>query len=272
VTARRLPCRSGSREDILRTIRLLLSRLAPATRARRAAHRVLCAGRGVQCPVCNRSARRFAPHRDRAYAECVHCHSLERHRGLWLWLREQIPAGADVLHVAPEGGIAARLRAMPITYVTTDLESPLAMRHDDLTALPDLDESFDIVICNHVLEHISDDRAAMREIRRVLRPGGLAVLQHPIRPGGKTFEDARVVSPEDRLRVFGQEDHVRIYGWDFLDRLREAGFDRVETLHLERDVPANLHARYGLRASTTVVAGWGASGQTTNGHPAQFEE
>jgi SAM-dependent methyltransferase len=158
------------------------------------------------------------------------------------------------LHVAPEEGLAARLRELPIDYLSTDLESPLAMRHDDVTALPDPDGSFDVVICNHVLEHIPDDRAAMRQIRRVLRPGGFAVLQHPIRAHAETFEDWTVVTPQDRLHLFGQEDHVRVYGRDFVDRLREAGFTDVELMEVEDEIPAPLHARYGLRPSPTVVA------------------
>jgi colanic acid/amylovoran biosynthesis protein len=232
----------------------LLSKGTLRTVAERVGWQARYAGRGVQCPICGRSARRFAPHRDRPYAECPHCHSLERHRALWLWLRHRIPHGALVLHVAPEQGLAARLRALPIEYVSTDLESPLAMRHDDVTALPDPDGSFDVVICNHVLEHISDDRAAMRQIRRVLRPGGFAVLQHPIRAQAETFEDWTVVTPQDRLQVFGQEDHVRVYGRDFVDRLREAGFDEVDLMEVEDEIPAPLHARYGLRPSPTVIA------------------
>jgi colanic acid/amylovoran biosynthesis protein len=212
------------------------------------------AGWRVRCPICGRRARRFDSYHGRSSAVCVHCHSLERHRALWLWLRRRIPADATLLHVAPEEGIAARLRSLPIDYVSTDLESPLAMRHDDITALPDPDGSFDVVICNHVLEHIPDDRTAMREIYRVLRPGGFAVLQHPIAPRPDTYEDPSVSSPQDRLRLFGQDDHVRIYGWDFVERLHEAGFENVEAAEIERDVAPELHGRYGLRPSPTVIA------------------
>ena len=212
------------------------------------------AGWGVRCPICGRRARRFAPYHGRERAQCVHCRSLERHRALWLWLRRRIPADATVLHVAPEEGIAARLRSLPIDYVSTDLESPLAMRNDDITALPDPDGSFDIVICNHVLEHIPDDRSAMREIYRVLRPGGFAVLQHPIAPQPETFEDPSVTSPDERLRLFGQHDHVRVYGWDFVERLREAGFEDVEATEIESEFAPGLQDRYGLRPSPTVIA------------------
>lgn len=232
--------------------RRVVRRLRP--RVRRVARRAWYAGRGVECPVCGGLARRFAPHRGRRDAECVHCGSLERHRSLWLWLRPRIPERAAVLHVAPEPGLGARVRELPVEYVSTDLESPHAMRHDDLTALPDTDGRFDIVICNHVLEHIPDDRRAMREIRRVLRPGGLAVLQHPVFARSRTLEDPAIVSPEERMRVYGQEDHVRRYGWDFVDRLRESGFTEVEAVEIEREFSAPARRRYGLQPGVTVIA------------------
>ena len=220
----------------------------------RIARRLRYVGWGVRCPICERTARRFAPYRGRPFAACVYCDSLERHRGLWLWLRNRIPTGAAVLHIAPEAGVAARLRCLPIDYVSTDLESPIEMRHDDITALPDATGSFDVVICNHVLEHIVDDRAAMREIFRVLRPGGFAVLQHPIEARPDTLEDVDVTSAQERSRVFGQEDHVRAYGWDFVDRLHEAGFRDVVAPEIEREIPVALYRRYGLRPSPTIIA------------------
>ncbi len=227
---------------------------AVALRARTYAHRVRYAGRHVWCPVCERSARRFVPHRGRPQARCPHCGSLERHRVLWLWLRDRVPAGARVLHVAPELGLAHRLKELSTNYLSVDLDSPHAMKRCDITAIPEPDASFDVVICNHVLEHIPDDRKAMRELRRVLTPGGLAVLQHPVHDRPDTYEDAGVVDPASRLRVFGQEDHVRIYGWDMLDRLREAGFVDVAVPEPCDDYSPAERARYGLLPSPTIVA------------------
>jgi SAM-dependent methyltransferase len=171
-----------------------------------------------------------------------------------LWLRDRIPPGARVLHVAPEPGLARRLRALDIDYLSVDLDSPHAMKRCDITAIPEPDGAFDVVICNHVLEHIPDDRQAMRELRRVLRPGGLAVLQHPVYDRPDTYEDFSVVDPAERLRVFGQEDHVRIYGWDMLDRLRAAGFEDIVAPEPWHDFPADEQARFGLAPTTTIIA------------------
>src|SRR4051794_29600894 len=101
----------------------------------------------VSCPVCGRSARRFVPHRGRPFAKCVYCGSLERHRLLWLWLRDRIPTGARVLHVAPDPGLEGRLRRREIDYLSVDLGSPPAMKRCDITAIPEADDAFDVVIC-----------------------------------------------------------------------------------------------------------------------------
>src|SRR4051794_5699274 len=106
----------------------------------------------VRCPVCGRSARRFVPHRGRPFAKCVYCGSLERHRLLWLWLRDRIPTGARVLHAAPDPGLERRPRTREIDYLSVDLEPPHAMRGCDTPAIPEPDDAFDVVICNHVLE------------------------------------------------------------------------------------------------------------------------
>ena len=128
----------------------------------------------------------------------------------------------------------------------------MAMIKADITRIPFADATFDVVLCNHVLEHVMDDGQAMHEVFRVLRPGGWAILQVPIDlQRARTFEDARSVSPEDRERWFLQKGHVRIYGRDYTDRLEAAGFDvRVE--FYAKDLPRDLRERYGLRRKRPV--------------------
>jgi SAM-dependent methyltransferase len=173
---------------------------------------------------------------------------------LWLWLRGRVPPSSRVLHVAPEPGLAGRLQALPIDYLSADLDSPFAMKQWDITAIPEADASFDVLICNHVLEHIPDDMRAMTELRRVLRRGGLAILQHPIHDRPDTYEDPSVEGPEERLRAFGQEDHVRIYGWDLLDRLRNAGFEHIEIPEPCDHFSPTERKRFGLAPSPMIIA------------------
>ena len=168
---------------------------------------------------------------------------MPRHRLAWLFLRGE--RFGDVLHVAPEPVIVAKLEPRARRYVSADLESGRAMVEADLTALPFEDAAFDLVLCSHVLEHVPDDRAALRELRRVLRPGGLAVIQTPVNHDQPvTYEDASVTDPEERLSRFSQPDHVRVYGPDLLARLRDAGFG-VSVVDAV-DWPPDQIARYGL--------------------------
>jgi SAM-dependent methyltransferase len=208
-------------------------------------------GNAVQSPCCDGSFDFFVRHRGRPHAKCPRCGALERHRLLWLYLSDRtnlLSSECSLLHFAPERAYAERLKARPgLRYVTADLDSPLAMDKVDITDMPYADGSFDAVLCNHVLEHVDDDRLAMREIRRVLRPGGWAILMTPIDgTRATTLEDPAITTPAERHRVFGQSDHVRLYGRDFATRAAEAGFavrtDRyVDRLHPE------LVIRCGLR-------------------------
>jgi SAM-dependent methyltransferase len=189
------------------------------------------AGNQVTCPVCGSSFRKFLPYgiRSRDNVLCPQCLSLERHRLIWLyldrngWFKKE---GIRLLHVAPEQCFHKRFKKLAgWEYVTADLESPLADHHFDLHDIPFEPESYDMVMCNHVLEHVADDHRVMSEINRILRPGGLAIMQVPIdtdRPA--TYEDPAIVSPKQREIHFGQKDHVRFFGRDYPERLRKAGF------------------------------------------------
>ena len=159
--------------------------------------------------------------------------SLERHRLLWLYLKNDtdfFSASHKVLHFAPEQAFYKRFRKLKnLDYTTTDLLSPLADVKADICELPFEDNAYDIILCNHVLEHIPDDTKAMQELFRVLKPGGMAVLQIPQDLSrSKTFEDDSITDPEKRAAIFGQYDHVRVYGRDYFDKLRSIGFNVKE--------------------------------------------
>jgi SAM-dependent methyltransferase len=186
----------------------------------------------LHCPCCGYSAEAFLPFGvvPRPNAMCPGCRSLERHRLLWKFFQDEtdlFAAPLRVLHIAPEARLQRDLsRLAHLDYVSVDLESPLAMVRADITAMPFGDAAFDVILCSHVLEHVPDDGQAMREIRRVLRPGGWALLQSPMDERlAATFEDPAITDPDERQRRFGQRDHVRVYGRDYADRLRAAGFD-----------------------------------------------
>lgn len=155
--------------------------------------------------------------------------SLERHRLLWLYLQNEtnfFSAEKKILHFAPEQAFYKRFKKMKnLEYVTTDLNSPLADVKADICNLPFKDNEFDMILCNHVLEHIPDDTKAMEELYRVLKVGGMGVFQIPQDLNrDKTFEDHSITDKKERAKIFGQYDHVRIYGRDYFDKLRSVGF------------------------------------------------
>jgi SAM-dependent methyltransferase len=155
--------------------------------------------------------------------------SLERHRLLWLYLKNEtdfFSKPIKLLHFAPEQAFYNRFKKQKnLTYTTTDLESPLADVKADICNLPFEDASFDWILCNHVLEHIPDDTQAMQELYRILKPGGVAVLQIPQDLNrAVTFEDDSITDEKERAKIFGQYDHVRVYGRDYFDKLRSIGF------------------------------------------------
>ncbi|OBQ56159.1 methyltransferase domain-containing protein [Tamlana sp. s12] len=176
--------------------------------------------------------------------------SLERHRLLWLYLKNETPfftAPLKVLHFAPEQAFYKRFRKMKnLDYVTTDLNSPLADVKADICNLPFEDESFDMILCNHVLEHIPNDTKAMQELYRILRKGGMGILQIPQDLNReKTFEDDSITDKKERAKIFGQYDHVRVYGRDYFDKLRDIGFT-VEEVDYTANLSEDLIDRYCL--------------------------
>ncbi len=214
-------------------------------------------GARFYCPICARWYRRFQPFglRGRRNARCPGCGSLERHRFLWLHFNEMTQAlrhVRNILHVAPESCIQnALLRKPGIRYLGIDrYDDDANATQQDLTDLTYEADSFDLLICNHVLEHIPDDRAALSEIHRVLRPSGRALIMVPIdRNRQETYEDPQIVSPSARHEAFGHPYHVRVCGWDYADRIRESGFD-VREAH-STEMPE--HKRRINRISKTVL-------------------
>lgn len=182
--------------------------------------------------------------------------SLERHRLLWLYLQNEtdlLTRPQKLLHFAPEQCFYKRFReSETIQYTTTDLNSPLADVPADICNLPFADNQFDFILCNHVLEHIPDDFKAMQEIYRVLKPGGIAILQIPLENNRDvTFEDDSITDRKERARIFGQYDHVRVYGMDYFDRLAQVGFD-VNAVDYTKELGAKKVDRYRLAAGELI--------------------
>ena len=204
-------------------------------------------------PIDGRGYRTFLPYgyeKPRENVLAPGTLSLERHRLLWLYLTRHtdfFSRPASLLHFAPEQAFYKRFRKLPhLHYVTTDLDSPLADVAADICRLPFADASFDIILCNHVLEHIPDHRKALAELYRVLKPGGWGVFQVPQELARETtLEDPSITDPDERRRIFGQYDHVRVYGRDYFDILSRAGFE-VEAVDLTSTLPPGEIERYRL--------------------------
>lgn len=204
-------------------------------------------------PIDGKSFRKFLPYgygKQRSNVLSPSTLSLERHRLLWLYLKNEtnfFTAPKKVLHFAPEQAFYKRFRNQKnLEYVTTDLNSPLADVKADICNLPFQDNEFDVILCNHVLEHIPDDTKAMQELFRILKPGGMGIFQIPqdlLRE--KTFEDNSITDRKQRAEIFGQYDHVRIYGRDYFDKLRSVSFEVIEEDYTAKISP-NLVDKYRL--------------------------
>lgn len=183
------------------------------------------------CPVCGNRSAYLMRRADAAAGElCPICFSRARHRFSWLFMTRTMRlddfAARRFLHLAPEVEFTRRFKSIPgLLYSSADLGHPGAMYRLDLTAIDRPDASFDAIYCSHMLEHIPDDRQAMRELGRTLGATGWLLVQVPLDKNKPTKEDFSVVDPRQREREFGQWDHVRVYGMDIVDRLTEAGFD-----------------------------------------------
>jgi SAM-dependent methyltransferase len=218
----------------------------------------------MQCTFCKFSGDGFLPNglnysvlftRDvvgggyRPHARCPECGSLDRERLIHLYLETQrvFDRAGSVLHVAPEKRLRAVFQqAKRITYVSADIRPLPVTARMDVTKIPFRPDSFDIILCNHVLEHVENDYQALAELHRVLKPSGFAILQVPVsRNSASTFEDPAVTSEQDRAVTFGQKDHVRIYGLDYQSRLEAAQFT-VETFDVAARFGPDAVARYSL--------------------------
>jgi len=244
------------------------------------------AGRRYYCALCGRSARRFIPVTNypgqavvekyhmvamgnNAHYRCPWCHSSDKERLVWRYLAERTDFFNSthllhVLHVAPERNTRKKFQARPNTdYIHGDMFHGAAKytpehyggaMYLDITDLSSFkDDSFDVIICNHVLEHVPNDLQAMRELRRVLKKEGFAILQVPVSRDIKTsFEDSTMTTDKERLAQFGQSDHVRIYAEkDYIERLKRAGF-RIEVIRSRSLFSSNELVSWGVNPEESV--------------------
>jgi SAM-dependent methyltransferase len=217
---------------------------------------LLYMGNKVECPVCGRSYSKFlaygsnAAHRTNVL--CPGDLTLERHRLMWLYLRDASnffsAPQLNVLHIAPEQCFHGLFKKQPnLNYLTADLESPIADMHFDLHTIPLEDNRFDVIFCNHVMEHVDDALQCMRELYRVMAPGGWGILQVPQDFSRKeTLEDPSIQSPEDREKHYWQKDHVRLFGQDYPEWLQNSGF-QVTIFEKENYYTPEIMERYRLQ-------------------------
>lgn len=215
-------------------------------------------GNNRYCPVCEKKSSLFLqggviPRKD---ARCPLCKVAERHRFVWLFIKKKtnlfdLPP-KKMLHVAPEEFFVGKFKKQfGNNYLTADLFNPKAMVKMDITDIKCPNQSFDIIYCSHVLEHIEDDKKAMGELFRVLKNDGWAILNVPIK-GKKTIEDFSIVDPQKRLEAFGNPEHVRIYGSDYVERLHEVGF-KVEVIEVKDLANSQEAIKMGLTSASGEI-------------------
>ena len=210
-------------------------------------------GNNFTDPIDGRSYRKFLPYgygKQRANALSPGTLSLERHRQMWLYLQNEtnfFTGKLKVLHIAPEQEFLRKFKKMKnLDYTSADLFSPIVDVKADILDLPFEDNSFDVIICNHVLEHIADDKKAMSELYRVMKPKGWGIVQVPMKNSlEKTYEDFTITDPKERQKHFGQYDHVRWYGMDYFDRLKSVGFETEINFYSQKFSEADIK-KFGL--------------------------
>ena len=221
-------------------------------------------GLKYQCNICNGHFRKLLPiginnnatknivGGGYRFALCPRCHSTDRERLIYWYIVHKInilhsQKTVKLLHIAPERNLQKVFKANnKIKYVNGDLNPLIAEKVIDITDINFENNYFDFIICNHVLEHVKDDKKAIRELFRVLKPGGEAILQVPIsKYNKKTFEDFLIITPEGRKKRFGQKNHVRIYGKDYKERLKSVGF-KLELYDIKKDMNIKNIRKYGL--------------------------
>lgn len=217
---------------------------------------VLYRGNKVECPVCEKSFSKFLSYGSKVAQRdnvlCPYDLTLERHRLMWLYLKNKTDfftkPDLKVMHIAPEQCFHKGFKNQKnLDYVTGDLVSPIADLHFDLHDIPLKDNQYEVIFCNHVMEHVEDDLRCMQELYRIMKPGGWGILQVPIDTSRTTtYEDASITSPEEREKHFWQYDHVRLYGTNYPNRLAEAGF-RVEAVDFKNEMSPELIERYRLQ-------------------------
>ncbi|MFA5573735.1 MAG: methyltransferase domain-containing protein [Brumimicrobium sp.] len=204
---------------------------------------IIYKGNEVECPVCERSFRKFlsygssVSHRENVL--CPYDLTLERHRLIWFYLKEHtdfFSKPIELLHIAPEQCFHGLFKKQAnLKYLTGDLVSPIADMHFDLHEIPLEDNRFDVTFCNHVMEHVDDPIQCMKELYRVLKPGGWGIMQVPQDLSREvTYEDPTITSPAEREKHFWQKDHLRLFGRDYPDWLRKAGF-QVDEFVVEKE-------------------------------------
>lgn len=215
-------------------------------------------GYAVECPCCGGTFSEFLPYLDKQNVLCPSCDSLERHRLLWLYLMNEMPIYSEhlkILHFAPEYILQKRLRRLKnLDYLSVDLFSPLAMQTGvDILNLPFDENSYDLILCSHVLAHVSDDRKALREMKRVLKTTGTLILLTGETPNGQTttLEYENVNSAEERLKLYGRSDRFRIYGSDFAQRCEKEGFS-VKLVKYAEQFPDEVRTQFGLSTKDTI--------------------